>query len=236
MLRRIMRRAMRHAHLIGAKEPLLWQLVPSLKTQMAAAYPELERASALITETLKHEEERFRDMLARGLKLLEEEISAHPGQNLPGDVAFKLYDTYGFPVDLTQDALRERGLGVDLDGFEAAMAKQREEARANWSGSGAAATEAVWFDIRNEVGASEFVGYQGTEAEAVVTAIISGDKPVEQAGPGDEVAMLVSQTPFYAESGGQIGDTGLLTTETGMDQCDRYPEKTWRHACPYRLG
>ena len=216
VLRRIMRRAMRHAQLIGAKEPLLWQLVPALKTQMAAAYPELERANALITETLKHEEERFRDMLARGLKLLEEEIQEHPGQDLPGDVAFKLYDTYGFPVDLTQDALRERGLGVDLDGFEAAMTKQREEARANWSGSGSAATEAVWFDIRNEIGASEFVGYQGTEAEAVVSAIIADDVSVDKAGAGDEVSLLVSQTPFYAESGGQVGDTGLLTTESGV--------------------
>ena len=136
VLRRIMRRAMRHAHMLGTKEPLLWQLVPALKTQMAAAYPELERANALIVETLRHEEERFRDMLGRGLKLLDDEVGKLSGDTLPGEVAFKLYDTYGFPLDLTQDALRERDLAVDTDGFDAAMEKQRAEARANWSGSG----------------------------------------------------------------------------------------------------
>ena len=216
VLRRIMRRAMRHAHMLGAKEPLLWQLVPALKTQMAAAYPELERASALIVETLRHEEERFRDMLGRGLKLLDDELDKLSGDTLPGEVAFKLYDTYGFPLDLTQDALRERNLAVDTDGFDAAMEKQRAEARANWSGSGQEETEAVWFDLRNEHGASEFVGYQSTFAEGQVLAIVKDGKPVSEAKKGDEIALMLNQTPFYAESGGQVGDTGFLSDEDGL--------------------
>ncbi len=162
VLRRIMRRAMRHAHLLGTKEPLLWQLVPALKTQMAAAYPELERANALIVETLRHGRTFSRD-LKSGLKAFEEEVGAHPDKDLPGEVAFKLLPTLmGFPLDLTQDAMRAQARGVDTDGFDAAMEKQREEARANWSGSGEAATDKIWFDIRNDIGASEFVGYQGT--------------------------------------------------------------------------
>ena len=216
VLRRIMRRAMRHAHMLGTKEPLLWQLVPALKTQMAAAYPELERASALIVETLRHEEERFRDMLGRGLKLLDDELGKLSGVTLPGEVAFKLYDTYGFPLDLTQDALRERNLAVDTDGFDAAMEKQRAEARANWSGSGQEETEAVWFDLRNEHGASEFVGYQSTFAEGQVLAIVKDGKPVSEAKKGDEIALMLNQTPFYAESGGQVGDTGFLSDEDGL--------------------
>ena len=216
VLRRIMRRAMRHAHMLGTKEPLLWQLVPALKTQMAAAYPELERASALIVETLRHEEERFRDMLGRGLKLLDDELDKLSGDTLPGEVAFKLYDTYGFPLDLTQDALRERNLAVDTDGFDAAMEKQRAEARANWSGSGQEETEAVWFDLRNEHGASEFVGYQSTFAEGQVLAIVKDGKPVSEAKKGDEIALMLNQTPFYAESGGQVGDTGFLSDEDGL--------------------
>ena len=216
VLRRIMRRAMRHAHILGTKEPLLWQLVPALKTQMAAAYPELERANALIVETLRHEEERFRDMLGRGLKLLDEEVGKISGKTLPGEVAFKLYDTYGFPLELTQDALRERDLAVDTDGFDAAMEKQRAEARANWSGSGQEETEAVWFDLRNEHGASEFVGYQSTFAEGQVLAIVKGGNPVAKAKKGDEIALMLNQTPFYAESGGQVGDTGVLSDEDGL--------------------
>ena len=216
VLRRIMRRAMRHAHMLGTKEPLLWQLVPALKTQMAAAYPELERASALIVETLRHEEERFRDMLGRGLKLLDDELDKLSGDTLPGEVAFKLYDTYGFPLDLTQDALRERNLAVDTDSFDAAMEKQRAEARANWSGSGQEETEAVWFDLRNEHGASEFVGYQSTFAEGQVLAIVKDGKPVSEAKKGDEIALMLNQTPFYAESGGQVGDTGFLSDEDGL--------------------
>ena len=216
VLRRIMRRAMRHAHMLGTKEPLLWQLVPALKTQMAAAYPELERASALIVETLRHEEERFRDMLGRGLKLLDDELDKLSGDTLPGEVAFKLYDTYGFPLDLTQDALRERNLAVDTDGFDAAMEKQRAEARANWSGSGQEETEAVWFDLRNEHGASEFVGYQSTFAEGQVLAIVKDSKPVSEAKKGDQIALMLNQTPFYAESGGQVGDTGFLSDGDGL--------------------
>lgn len=213
VLRRIMRRAMRHAQLLGAQEPLLWQLVPALKMQMVVAYPELERASALIVETLRHEEERFRETLSRGLKLLEDEVSGLKGKELPGDVAFKLYDTYGFPLDLTQDAMRERGLGVDIAGFDAAMDKQRADARANWSGSGEAATEQVWFELLNDIGATEFVGYQGTEAEAVITALVENGELIETATAGQDVMVLVNQTPFYAESGGQVGDTGTLKTE-----------------------
>ncbi len=216
VLRRIMRRAMRHAHMLGTKEPLLWQLVPALKTQMAAAYPELERANALIVETLRHEEERFRDMLGRGLKLLDDELANLTGKTLAGEVAFKLYDTYGFPLDLTQDALRERGLAVDTDGFDTAMEKQRAEARANWSGSGQQETEAVWFDLRNTHGATEFVGYQSAAAEGQVLAIVKEGAPVSEAGKGDTVALMLNQTPFYAESGGQVGDTGTVSSEDGL--------------------
>ena len=216
VLRRIMRRAMRHAHMLGTKEPLLWQLVPALKTQMAAAYPELERAGALIVETLRHEEDRFRDMLARGLKLLDDEMGQVKDKVLPGEVAFKLYDTYGFPLDLTQDALREKGLSVDTDGFDVAMEKQRAEARANWSGSGQEATEAIWFDLRNTHGPTEFVGYQSTDAEGQVLAIVHDGDSVDSAKAGDAVALMINQTPFYAESGGQVGDTGHLSDDTGL--------------------
>ena len=213
VLRRIMRRAMRHAHLLGTKEPHLWQLVPALKTQMAAAYPELGRAEALIVETLKHEEGRFRDMLARGLRMLDDAVADMSGKQLPGDVAFRLYDTYGFPLDLTQDALRERGLGVDIAGFDAAMEKQRADARANWAGSGQEATEEVFFDIRNRLGPTEFVGYQSEAAEGQVVAILADGQIVDKATAGDEVALLVNQTPFYAESGGQVGDTGHVSDD-----------------------
>jgi alanyl-tRNA synthetase len=216
VLRRIMRRAMRHAHMLGTKEPVLWQLFPALKTQMAAAYPELERASALIVETLRHEEDRFRDMLGRGLKLLDDELGQMKTDTLPGDVAFKLYDTFGFPLDLTQDALREKGLSVDTNGFDTAMEKQRADARANWSGSGQEATEAIWFDLRNEHGASEFVGYQSGEAEGQVLAIVRDGETVLEAKAGDEIAVMLNQTPFYAESGGQVGDIGRLSDGAGL--------------------
>ncbi len=217
VLRRIMRRAMRHAHMLGTKDPLLWQLFPELKSQMAAAYPELERASALIVETLRHEETRFRDMLGRGLRLLEDEIGKMRGQELDGDVAFRLYDTFGFPLDLTQDALRERGLTVDISGFDTAMEKQRAEARANWSGSGEEATETVWFDLRNTHGATEFVGYTATQAEGVVQAIRADGDLVETATTGQQVDFIINQTPFYAESGGQVGDTGFVTNDAGLE-------------------
>jgi alanyl-tRNA synthetase len=216
VLRRIMRRAMRHAHMLGTKDPLLWQLFPTLKSEMAAAYPELERAGPLIVETLKHEEARFREMLGRGLRLLDDEVSSLKGTELPGEVAFKLYDTYGFPLDLTQDALRERDLSVDIAGFDTAMEKQRADARANWSGSGSEATEAVWFDLRNTHGATEFVGYQSDTADGEVVAIVQDGSCVEEAGAGTAVSFIVNQTPFYAESGGQIGDTGHVSDHDGL--------------------
>jgi alanyl-tRNA synthetase len=212
VLRRILRRAMRHAHMMGSREPLLHRLVPALIRQMGAAYPEIVRAEALVTETFKLEETRFRSLLERGLGLLAEE-SAKLGEGgvLPGEVAFRLYDTYGFPLDLTQDALRTEGRGVDVAGFGAAMAEQRRRARAAWAGSGEAATDAVWFDIKERVGASEFLGYSTESAEGEILAIIADGQPVERAGPGAEVAVVLNQTPFYAESGGQVGDAGLIS-------------------------
>lgn len=211
VLRRIMRRAMRHAHMLGTKDPLLWQIFPTLKAQMATAYPELERASALIVETLRHEESRFRETLERGLRLLEDEMSQLSGKQLSGEAAFRLYDTYGFPLDLTQDALRERGMSVDTHGFEKAMEKQRAAARANWVGSGSEATETIWFDLRNAHGPTEFVGYQSCEAEGQIIAVLRKGEVVAEASIDDEVAILVNQTPFYAQSGGQVGDTGWVS-------------------------
>ena len=216
VLRRIMRRAMRHAQLIGVTEPVLWRLVPTLVNAMGGAYPELRRAEALITETLKLEESRFLEMLARGLGLLEDATAGlAPGTELSGEVAFKLYDTYGFPLDLTQDALRAKNLGVDVDAFNLAMAKRRAEARKSWTGSGEEATEAVWFDVRESVGATEFLGYQSETAEAIVTAILIGSERVDEAGAGTDVAIVVNQTPFYAESGGQMGDAGRIEGADG---------------------
>jgi alanyl-tRNA synthetase len=216
VLRRIMRRAMRHAHILGTREPVMWRLVPALVRQMGAAYPELVRAEPLIAETLKLEETSFRQTLERGLRLLdEEEGKLAAGANFPGEVAFKLYDTYGFPLDLTQDVLRGRGRLVALDAFDAAMAKQKAEARANWVGSGEAATEGLWLELREELGATEFLGYDTPVAEGQVVAIIVDGKRVERAAAGTEAAILVNQTPFYAESGGQVGDTGAMFTATG---------------------
>jgi alanyl-tRNA synthetase len=212
VLRRIMRRAMRHAYLMGAVEPLMYRLVPALTRQMGQAYPELNFAEDLIVETLRLEETRFRAMLERGMSLLEDEAARLPEQGaLPGAVAFKLYDTFGFPLDLTQDALREKGFGVDLDGFNAAMAEQRARARAAWSGSGEAATESVWFELKEKLGGTEFLGYATERAEANVTALIVDGKPTDEAMLGQDVAIILNQTPFYAESGGQVGDTGLMT-------------------------
>jgi alanyl-tRNA synthetase len=212
VLRRIMRRAMRHAQLMGVREPLMWRLVPALVGEMGQAFPELGRAQALVEETLKLEEVRFQETLERGLRLLSDETDKlGDGTELPGEVAFKLYDTYGFPLDLTQDALREQGRTVDTAGFDAAMEQQRATARASWAGSGEAATESVWFDIREKVGASEFLGYSAPEAEAQVAALVVDGEPVERAEAGQKVAMLTSQTPFYGESGGQMGDTGMVS-------------------------
>jgi alanyl-tRNA synthetase len=216
VLRRIMRRAMRHAHMMGCADPLLYKLVPALNREMSDQFPELDRANALITETLKLEENRFKQMLDRGLRLLADETGAMgAGDRLAGQVAFKLYDTYGFPLDLTQDALRERGMTVDTEGFTEAMAKQKEEARKSWAGSGDQATETLWFDIKDKVGASEFLGYTGTEAEGQVVALVVDGAPVDSAAPGTEVALIANQTPFYGESGGQMGDAGVIVTEGG---------------------
>ncbi len=216
VLRRIMRRAMRHGHLTGCEEPVLWRLVPTLVAKMGQAYPELVRAEALITETLKLEETRFRRTLERGLRLLEDETAKLPaGGALPGETAFRLYDTFGFPLDLTEDALRARGIAVDVDGFQSAMARQREDARRAWAGSGEAATEAVWFQIREDAGASEFLGYETESSEAKIRAIVKDGEPVPSASAGDEVGIVCNQTPFYGESGGQVGDIGTLVSASG---------------------
>lgn len=212
VLRRIMRRAMRHARLLGAQEPLMWRLLPALVQEMGQAYPELIRAEALIAETLKLEENRFRKTLDRGLNLLEEAgAGLRPGGVLSGEVAFKLYDTYGFPLDLTQDALRRRDIGVDIAGFEQAMAKQKAEARKNWAGSGDAATEAHWFSLRERLGATEFLGYETEKAEAIITALVADGKEAASVKAGQECAVICNQTVFYGEAGGQIGDTGTIS-------------------------
>ena len=216
VLRRIMRRAMRHGHLLGAAEPLLYRLVPVLVREMGQAYPELVRAQALITETLTLEETTFRRTLERGLGLLADAVADLASDApLPGEVAFKLYDTYGFPIDLTEDALRAQGRAVDKAGFDAAMARQREQARAAWAGSGDVATEEVWFDVRETAGATEFLGYATERAEGRVEAVVKDGVRVEAAEAGDEVAIVVNQTPFYGESGGQVGDTGVIATADG---------------------
>ncbi len=211
VLRRIMRRAMRHAHLLGAREPLMWRLVPVLVAEMGQAFPELGRAEALITEILRLEETRFRDTLERGLRLLEDATGGlGRGGVLPGETAFRLYDTYGFPLDLTEDALRARGMTVENAGFEAAMERQRAEARASWKGSGELAEERIWFELRETLGATEFLGYDTDQAEAQIRALVVGGKPVERAEPGVEVMAVTNQTPFYGEAGGQIGDVGTI--------------------------
>jgi alanyl-tRNA synthetase len=213
VLRRIMRRGMRHAHLLGAKEPLMWRMVPVLVAEMGQAFPELGRAEALITEILKLEETRFRETLERGLKLLDDATTnlAEGGQ-LEGETAFKLYDTYGFPLDLTQDALRAKGMTVDTDGFDAAMEKQKAEARASWKGSGQQAEERVWFELRETLGATEFLGYEHEEADGVIKAIVVDGKPEQRAEAGSDIIVITNQTPFYGESGGQIGDVGTITS------------------------
>jgi alanyl-tRNA synthetase len=216
VLRRIMRRAMRHAHLLGAKDPVMHRLVPELVKQMGGHYPELTERQATIEETLLGEEQRFRQTLDRGLKLLAEETRGmEEGQALAGKTAFKLYDTYGFPLDLTQDALREKGMSVDTAGFDAAMAEQKAKARAAWAGSGEAADAAVWFDIADDHGATDFLGYDTEKAEGQIVAIVSDAARVDAAKAGETVQVVCNQTPFYAEAGGQVGDTGTLTTDSG---------------------
>jgi alanyl-tRNA synthetase len=214
VLRRIMRRAMRHAQLLGAKEPLMWKLVPALLREMGQAYPELIRADSLVTETLRLEETRFRKTLERGLSILDEAAkSLKKGDMFDGETAFTLYDTYGFPLDLTQDALKSRGIGVDIASFTDAMDRQREKARASWAGSGEAATEAIWFPLREKLGATEFLGYDTESAEGVVTALVRDGKEVAELKAGESGQVVVNQTPFYGESGGQVGDTGAMSGE-----------------------
>jgi alanyl-tRNA synthetase len=214
VLRRIMRRAMRHAELLGEKEPLMWRLVPVLVREMGVAYPELQRAEPLITETLKFEETRFRRTLERGLAILDEESKElKRGAMFDGVTAFTLYDTYGFPLDLTQDALKPRGIGVDLAAFTDAMERQREKARASWTGSGEAADEAVWFTLREHVGGTDFLGYETESAAGAVAALVRDGKAVTTLKQGESGAVILNQTPFYAESGGQVGDTGAMTGE-----------------------
>jgi alanyl-tRNA synthetase len=213
VLRRIMRRAMRHAHILGTQDPLMHRLVPVLISEMGQAFPELVRGQALITETLKLEETRFRGTLERGLGLLEVETARlGEGQTLPGEIAFRLYDTFGFPYDLTEDALRREGRGVDREGFDVAMAEQKAKARAAWSGSGGAATEQLWFDLRERVGATEFLGYGATQVQGQVVALVRDGAEIAHANKGDEVMVVMNQTPFYGESGGQMGDTGRIET------------------------
>jgi len=217
VLRRIMRRAMRHAHLLGAQDPLMHRLVPALVRQMGQAFPELVQAQSMISETLLLEEERFRTTLDRGLKLLDDELAGLGADDaLPGASAFKLYDTYGFPLDLTQDALREKGRSVDTEGFDAAMEAQKAKARAAWSGTGETADAAVWFEIADAHGATEFLGYDTEKAEGQLLSIVKDGVEIANATAGDSVAFVLNQTPFYAESGGQVGDTGTLKTDTGV--------------------
>jgi len=216
VLRRIMRRAMRHAHLLGAKDPVMHQMVPALISQMGQAYPELGQAQALIEESLLLEETRFKTTLDRGLKLLDDELSImNKGYPLSGEVAFKLYDTFGFPLDLTQDALREKGVEVDLKGFDSAMTEQKAKARAAWSGSGEVADESIWFDIADEQGVTDFLGYDTESSEGLIAALIQDGVLVDTVSNGDSVMVVLNQTPFYAESGGQIADSGFLQVESG---------------------
>ncbi|HML92606.1 alanine--tRNA ligase [Methyloceanibacter sp.] len=216
VLRRIMRRAMRHAHLLGAKEPLLHRLVPALVGEMGRAYPELQRGEKLIDETLKLEETRFRETLDRGLRLLDEAVEGlAAGDTLPGEIAFKLYDTYGFPYDLTEDALKVKGIGVDESGFAASMERQRAEARKSWSGSGEAATEGLWYELKEDLGATEFLGYEAETASGEIVALVKDGARVDKLEKGDRGIVIVNQTPFYAESGGQVGDRGTLAMADG---------------------
>jgi alanyl-tRNA synthetase len=216
VLRRIMRRAMRHAHLLGAEEPLMHRLVPALVHEMGDTYHELQRAQPLITETLLLEETRFKKTLEKGLGLLGEATARlGEGDVLPGETAFKLYDTYGFPLDLTEDALRARGIAVDTPGFDAAMERQKAEARKAWKGSGEAATEAIWFEVKEKIGASEFLGYDTEDAAGEIVALVKDGKEVKSLKAGEEAAIIVNQTPFYGESGGQVGDVGVIVGAKG---------------------
>ena len=241
VLRRIMRRAMRHAHLLGAEEPLMYRLVPALVRQMGESYAELNRAQALITETLKLEETRFRKTLSRGLSLLGEASGELvKGDVFDGEVAFRLYDTYGFPLDLTEDALRARGITVDTDAFGAAMERQKEEARRAWKGSGEAATETIWFELNERLGASEFLGYDTEVAEGEVRALVKDGAEADSVKAGDEAAIVVNQTPFYGEAGGQVGDTGVIRgqgdAEFEVTDTQKKADGVWVHFGQVKAG
>ena len=240
VLRRIMRRAMRHAHLLGAKEPLMHRLVPALVAEMGAAYPELVRAQASIESTLLQEETQFRRTLVNGLRLLDEATgSMEPGATLPGETAFKLYDTFGFPYDLTEDALRAQGFGIDRAGFDTAMAEQKRAARAAWKGSGQRASDDVWFDIAEASGGTEFIGYASEEGEGQVVAIVKDGARVERASAGETVEIVVNQTPFYAESGGQVGDSGTATAPGilgHVEDTQKYLGRLWSHRTKVEQG
>jgi alanyl-tRNA synthetase len=240
VLRRIMRRAMRHAHLLGAKEPLMHRLVPALVKEMGGAYPELVRAQSLIEATLLQEETRFRQTLDKGLKLLDEATAGmKPGDTLPGETAFKLYDTYGFPYDLTEDALRAQSFAVDRAGFDAAMAEQKRAARAAWKGSGDKASEELWFDLAEEKGGTEFIGYSAEEGEGEVIAIVKDGARVESATAGETVDIVTNQTPFYAESGGQVGDAGSMTNEQlrgRIEDTQKHVGRLWSHRTAIESG
>lgn len=213
VLRRIMRRAMRHAYMLGAKEPMIYKLLPSLQREMGEAYPELYRAESLISETIKTEETRFLKTLDKGLRLLDDETrNFKAGDELSGATAFKLYDTYGFPLDLTQDALKSKNISVDTAGFNAAMEKQKAEARKNWAGSGDAGTEKIWFELQDKLGATEFLGYSVLKTDAQITALIQDNQLVEEIR-GGEFFLLANQTPFYGEMGGQVGDRGTIISD-----------------------
>ena len=241
VLRRIMRRAMRHAHLLGCEEPMVWRLVPTLVQLMGQAFPELIRAEALVTETLKLEESRFKTTLGRGLKLLDEAIrDSGPEAEFDGEVAFRLYDTYGFPLDLTQDILRGQGRHVNTGAFDRAMERQRADARKAWSGSGDATTDEIWFDVRDAVGATEFLGYSGESAEGIVLALLVDGKSVTEVDAGVSLSIVTNQTPFYGEAGGQIGDAGLLLaangTEIAVEDTQRRLDDLFVHICRVTKG
>ncbi|HWU74331.1 MAG TPA: alanine--tRNA ligase, partial [Sphingomonas sp.] len=241
VLRRIMRRAMRHAHLLGAKDPLMHRLVPALVAEMGAAYPELIRAQPLIEATLQQEEKQFRRTLDKGLKLLDEATAGMAqGSTLSGETAFKLYDTYGFPYDLTEDALRAQGLQVDREGFDAAMAEQKRAARAAWKGSGEKASDELWYDLVEEKGGTEFIGYTSEQGEGEVVALIKDGARVDKVVAGDEVDIVLNQTPFYAESGGQVGDAGLATNDKGLKgrvfDTQKHLGRLWAHRTKIEAG
>jgi alanyl-tRNA synthetase len=217
VLRRIMRRAMRHIHMLGVERPIMWELVPALVKEMSEAYPQLNRSQPLMEEILRLEEERFKKTLGRGLILLNEAVAKLGSfEPLPGEVAFKLYDTYGFPLDLTQDVLKAENRPVDLKGFDKAMEKQREEARASWVGSGSKKSDPLWYELHEAIGITEFLGYECESAEGNVLAIVKDGKEVKTATAGEKVTVITNQTPFYAESGGQVGDTGTITDQAGL--------------------